>query len=67
MKTKNTYIEIIHDGGTFCLKNTSGSIIGFFKSLELAQKQAQSVERGIQSIDKHLANDDLDTPERKTK
>ena len=55
MKTKNTYIEIIHDGGTFCLKNTSGSIIGFFNSLELAQKEAQSVERGIQSIDKHLA------------
>ncbi len=56
MKTKNTYIEIIHDGGTFCLKNTSGSIIGFFKSLELAQKEAQSVERGIQSINKHLAS-----------
>jgi hypothetical protein len=59
MKTKNTYIE--HDGVTFCLKNTSGSIIGFFKSLELAQKEAQSVERGIQSIVNN------NTPERKTK
>ena len=47
METANTYIEIIHDGETFCLKNKSGSIISFFKTLELAQKQAQSVEDSL--------------------
>ena len=47
METDNTYIEVIHEGETFCLKNTSGSIIGFFRTLELAQKQAQSVEDSL--------------------
>lgn len=48
--TENTQIELIttQSGAVYCLKNSpSGSIIGFFKSLELAQKQAESVERGI--------------------
>jgi hypothetical protein len=50
MSTENTITERIETegGDVYCLKNSaSGTIIGFFKTVELARKQAESVERGI--------------------
>ena len=45
---KHTYIETIHDGKTFALKNKgSNSFVGFFKTRELAEKAQQELEESI--------------------
>jgi len=56
---KHTYIETIHGGKTFALKNKgSNSFVGFFKTRALADKAQREIEESIRLYREHERKED---------